>query len=112
MKTSILILHLFDRSPSRIDSVTNSNINNRLRRTLASRSMSAEVFRSPIDTVNTGNTKKSTSGQTSDENISIAQSQIKLMPILEGGENEDKLTEASTTRRNLPTTTIAWTPTE
>lgn len=76
--------------------------------------MSAEVFRSSIDTVsNAPSTKKPTSGQTSDENASIGQSQIKLMPILEGGENEDKLSDPSTTRKNIPTTTtIAWTPTE
>lgn len=83
-----------------------------MRRTLASRSMSAEVFRSSIDTVSTGSTKKSTGDQTSAENVSIAQSQIKLMPILEGGESDDKLIEASTTRRNLPTTTLDWTPSE
>ena len=46
------------------------------------------------------------------------QSQIKLMPILEGGENEDKLMEQSTmtTRMNIPatirTTTLDWTPME
>ncbi len=44
----------FDRSPTRNDSINNNNINNRLRRTLASRSMSAEVFRSSIDTGNSG----------------------------------------------------------
>ena len=32
--------------------INHNNVNNRLRRTLASRSMSAEVFHSPIDTGN------------------------------------------------------------
>lgn len=38
------------------------------------------------------------------------------MPILEGGENEDKLIEQTTTRMNIPstmtTTTLDWTPAE
>ena len=39
------------RSPTRHDEViSHSNVNNRLRRTLASRSMSAEVFHSSSDT--------------------------------------------------------------
>ncbi|CAF1253311.1 unnamed protein product [Rotaria sordida] len=131
------------RSPTRNDSISNNNINNRLRRTLALRSMSAEVFRSSIDTGNSGsysriintndsrdlnkiNTtstnislmKKSSNGQNLDDISSTGQSQIKLMPILEGGENEDKLIEQSTTRINtnistmINTTTIDWTPAE
>jgi hypothetical protein len=36
------------------------------------------------------------------------------MPILEGGENEDKLIEQPTIRINIPSTiqTIHWTPVE
>ncbi len=60
--------------------------------------------------------KKSSNGQNLDEISSTGQSQIKLMPILEGGENEDKLIEQSVTRINIPstitTTTLDWTPTE
>ncbi|CAF1094426.1 unnamed protein product [Adineta steineri] len=127
------------RSPSRNDS-TNNNINsNRLRRTLASRSMSAEVFRSSIDTINNNacnsriinmtdsrdlnkiNTtlanislvKKSSNNQNLDDISSTGQSQIKLMPILESGENEDKSIEQSTTVRmntTIPSTIINWTP--
>jgi len=48
------IILSFYRSPTRTDSINSNSINNRLRRTLASRSMSAEVFRSSIDTVNSG----------------------------------------------------------
>jgi hypothetical protein len=50
----IFFYHFFSRSPTRNDSINNNNINNRLRRTLASRSMSAEVFRSSIDIGNSG----------------------------------------------------------
>jgi len=50
----IFLSFLFSRSPTRTDSINSNSINNRLRRTLASRSMSAEVFRSSIDTVNSG----------------------------------------------------------
>ena len=43
-------------------------------------------------------------------------SQIKLMPILESGENEDKLTEKqqqqSQFNKGFSLTTIDWTPTE
>jgi hypothetical protein len=60
--------------------------------------------------------KKSSNGQNLDEISSIGQSQIKLMPILEGRENEDKLIEQSTTRMNITstitTTTLDWTPVE
>ncbi len=43
---------LFCRSPTRTDTIiTNNSVSNRLRRTLASRSMSAEVFHSSHDTV-------------------------------------------------------------
>jgi hypothetical protein len=52
--------------------------------------------------------KKSSNGQNLDEISSTGQSQIKLMPILEGGENEDKLNIPST----INTTTIDWTPVE
>jgi len=91
--------------------------------------MSAEVFRSSIDTGNSGSrdlnkmnttstnaslVKKSSNGQNLDEISSTGQTQIKLMPILEGGENEDKLIEQSTTRINIPSTikTLDWTPVE
>ncbi|CAF1165064.1 unnamed protein product [Adineta steineri] len=127
------------RSPSRNDS-TNNNINsNRLRRTLASRSMSAEVFRSSIDTINNNAcnsriinmtdsrdlnkinatlanislVKKSSNNQNLDDISSTGQSQIKLMPILESGENEDKSIEQPTTVRmntTIPSTIINWTP--
>jgi hypothetical protein len=60
--------------------------------------------------------KKSSNGQNLDEIPSTGQTQIKLMPILEGGESEDKLIEQSITRINIPstikTTTIHWTPVE
>jgi len=60
--------------------------------------------------------KKSNNGQNLDEISSTGQSQIKLMPILEGGENEDKLIEQSTSLIHIPstinTTTIDWTPVE
>ena len=63
--------------------------------------------------------KKSSNGQNLDENLSAGQTQVKLMPILEGGESEDKAIEQSTIRMNtnIPsiintTTTIDWTPTE
>ncbi|UJR21655.1 hypothetical protein I4U23_024732 [Adineta vaga] len=119
------------RSPSRNDTITNNNINNRLRRTLASRSMSAEVFRSSSDTGSSGSTlrdvnkvttistnvslvKKSSNGQNLDDTSSSGQSQIKLMPIMEGGESEDKSTEQTTTTirmsTNVPSTIINWTP--
>ncbi len=55
--------------------------------------------------------KKSSNGQNLDETSTTGQSQIKLLPILEGGESEDKSIEQSATR-NISTTTIAWTPTE
>lgn len=88
--------------------------------------MSAEVFRtSSIDTLNMGNTtktstaltnvsltKKPSNGASLDEGSSTGQSQIKLMPILESGENEDKLLEQSASRMNISATTIAWTPLE
>jgi len=54
LKLIVFIILSFYRSPTRTDSINNNSINNRLRRTLASRSMSAEVFRSSIDTVNSG----------------------------------------------------------
>jgi hypothetical protein len=58
--------------------------------------------------------KKSSNGQHLDEISSTGPSQIKLMPILEGGENEDKLIEQPTIRINIPSTiqTIHWTPVE
>jgi len=60
--------------------------------------------------------KKSSDGHNLDETSQTGQSQIKLMPILEGGENEDKLIEQQPTRVNkeisLTTTTLDWTPTE
>lgn len=60
--------------------------------------------------------KKSSNGLNLDETSQTGQSQIKLMPILEGGENEDKLTESQQTRfpkeMSFITTTISWTPTE
>jgi len=69
-----------------------------------------------LNKTNVSLVKKSSNDQNVDENASTGQSQIKLMPILEGGENEDKLIEQSTTRVNIPstitTTTIDWTPTE
>jgi len=69
-----------------------------------------------LNKTNVSLVKKSSNDQNLDENESTGQSQIKLMPILEGGENEDKLIEQSTTGVNIPstitTTTIDWTPTE
>ena len=60
--------------------------------------------------------KKSSNGSNVDETSQTGQSQIKLMPILEGGENEDKSTESTQNRVrkeiSLGTTTIDWTPTE
>ncbi|CAF2071055.1 unnamed protein product [Rotaria magnacalcarata] len=114
------------RSPTRNDSTNNSNdVTNRLRRTFALRSMSAEVFRSSIDTgcsritstnelrdsnkTTTTSTnilliKKSSNGQNLDDGLSTGQSQVKLMPILESAENEDKIM--------MTTTTLDWTPAE
>ncbi|CAF3914706.1 unnamed protein product [Rotaria sp. Silwood1] len=124
------------RSPTRNDTIiSNHNVNNKLRRTLVSRSMSAEVFHSSIDIgyngitskndlrdlnkTNTALIKKSSNGHNLDETLQTGQSQIKLMPILEGGENEDKFNEQQQqqqTRSNkeisLTTTTLDWTPTE
>lgn len=60
--------------------------------------------------------KKSSNGSNPDETSQTGQSQIKLMPILEGGESEDKSTEFTQSRlpkeMSLTTTTIDWTPTE
>jgi hypothetical protein len=116
------------RSPTRNDIViTNNNVSSRLRRTLASRSMSAEVFHTSNDLstwkndsrdsnkTNASLIKKSSNGLNLDETSQTGQSQIKLMPILEGGENEDKLTEKQTRfpkEISLTTTTLDWTPTE
>ncbi|CAF3039685.1 unnamed protein product [Rotaria sp. Silwood2] len=123
------------RSPTGNDTIINNhNVNNRLRRTLASRSMSAEVFHSSIDTGYNGITlkndlrdsnktntssliKKSSNGHILDETLQTGQSQIKLMPILEGGENEDKSNEQQQQTRSikeisLKTTTLDWTPNE
>ncbi|UJR27515.1 hypothetical protein I4U23_008799 [Adineta vaga] len=117
------------RSPSRTDNIINtSNVNNRLRRTLASRSMSAGVFHSSTDhgsfwkndsrephktTTNTSLIKKSSNGIVIDDTIQTNQSQIKLMPIIEGGEMEDKISELPTPLNkviSLRTTTLDWTP--
>jgi hypothetical protein len=59
--------------------------------------------------------KKSSNGQNLDDSSSTGQSQIKLMPIMESGENEDKSIEQSATNRintNISSTIINWTPTE
>ena len=59
--------------------------------------------------------KKSSNGLNLEETLQTGQSQIKLMPILEGGENEDKSVEQQTRlpkEMSLKTTTIDWTPTE
>lgn len=60
--------------------------------------------------------KKPSNGQSLDDSSSLAQAQAKLMPILEGGENDDKLVEQPTagTRltTTLPSTIIDWTPSE
>ncbi len=65
---------------------------------------------------NTSLIKKSSNEHNLDETSQTGQSQIKLMPILEGGENEDKLNEQQSIRLNkeisLRTTTLDWTPTE
>ncbi|CAF0808090.1 unnamed protein product [Adineta steineri] len=121
------------RSPTRHDNITSiNNVNNRLRRTLASRSMSAEVFHSSHDTgssfilnslrdlqkttatTNTSLIKKSSNERNLDETSQINQSQIKLMPILEGGENEDKSLEQTRFNKDksFKTTTLDWTPAE
>ncbi len=52
----IFISYSFSRSPTRNDNIISNG--NRLRRTLASRSMSAEVFHSSIDTGNSGSVWK------------------------------------------------------
>jgi len=50
-KIYLYIARFFSRSPTRNDTILcNSTISNRLRRTLGSRSMSAEVFHSSMDT--------------------------------------------------------------
>jgi hypothetical protein len=59
--------------------------------------------------------KKSSNGQNLDDSSSTGQSQIKLMPIMESGENEDKSIEQPATNRintNISSTIINWTPTE
>jgi len=111
------------RSPTRNDTIiSNNNISNRLRRTLASRSMSAEVFHSSNDTGNNVSVWKNEPNKNNTSSIKKSShgldeiSQIKLMPILESGENDDKLIEQQPTRFNkeisLTTTTLDWTPTE
>ena len=139
------------RSPSRNDGTINhSNVNTRLRRTLASRSMSAEVFHSSIDmgsqvsawknewvrshlkrkpsdllehthrardsTKSTATTpsaslnKKSSSGSINPDDASQAgHIQMKLLPIMEGGENDDQQNRKDA---SIKATTISWTPTE
>jgi len=109
------------RSPNRTDvSTSNTNVNNRLRRTLASRSMSAEVFHSSTDTGyhssiwrndsrDSNKTNNSTLPKKSEEQL-----QVKLMTISESGENEDKTAEQSTISQlnkdlTLTTTTLDWT---
>ena len=60
-------------------------------------------------------TKKSSNGTATDEPISANQAHIKLMPILEGGETEDKLSELPIRPNkgiSLTTTTLDWTPNE
>ncbi|CAF1934565.1 unnamed protein product [Rotaria magnacalcarata] len=123
------------RSPTSNDSAINTrNVNNRSCRTFASRSMSAGVFHSSMDsgssvsawktdtrdsntaatTTTTSLIKKSSNGLILDETSQAGQSQVKLMPILESGENEDKLNEQQPTRINqkisFKTTTLDWTP--
>ena len=56
--------------------------------------------------------KKSSNGVNLDETSQANQAQMKLMPILEGGENEDKLMEQPTRFPKKMLTTIDWTPTE
>jgi hypothetical protein len=64
----------------------------------------------------TTSTKKSGNGLPLDETSQTGQSQMKLMPIWEGGENEDKLIEQQQIRFkkeiSFTTTTLDWTPTE
>jgi hypothetical protein len=65
------------------------------------------------NTTTTSLIKKSSNGLNLDETLQAGQSQIKLMPILEGGENEDKLIEQQTRfNKGISLTTIDWTPTE
>ncbi|CAF4353277.1 unnamed protein product, partial [Rotaria magnacalcarata] len=65
-------------------------------------------------TTTTSLIKKSSNGLILDETSQAGQSQVKLMPILESGENEDKLNEQQPTRINqkisFKTTTLDWTP--
>ena len=57
--------------------------------------------------------KKSSNDLNLDETTPSGQSQIKLMPILEGGESEDKSIEQPRLNTEISlTTTIHWTPTE
>jgi hypothetical protein len=62
--------------------------------------------------------KKSSNGLTLDENAQTSQSQMKLMPILESGENEDKSNQQQQQQTRfskdsgLMTTTFDWTPME
>ncbi|CAM4989280.1 unnamed protein product, partial [Rotaria socialis] len=60
--------------------------------------------------------KSVSNGLILDETSQAGQSQVKLMPILESGENEDKLNEQQPTRINqkisFKTTTLDWTPNE
>lgn len=66
-------------------------------------------------TTSTSLAKKSSNGITLDEASQINTSQIKLMPIMEGGEADDKLAELPhrlNKELSLTTTTLDWTPTE
>ncbi len=59
--------------------------------------------------------KKSSNGLNLEETSQTGQSQIKLMPILESGENDDKSTEQQTRlpkEMSFRTTTLDWTPNE
>ncbi|CAF0804572.1 unnamed protein product [Adineta ricciae] len=115
------------RSPTRNENIIDtSNVNQRFSRTFASRSMSAGVVHHSTDhgsfwkndsrdATKTSLTKKSSNGTATDEPTSTNQAQIKLMPILEGGETEDKLSELPTRPNkgiSLTTTTLDWTPNE
>ena len=59
--------------------------------------------------------KNPSNGHSLEETPQTGQAQVKLMPILEGGENEDKVNEQPTRlpkEMSLTTTTLEWTPNE
>ena len=71
---------------------------------------SRDLTKSTASSTNTGLNKKSSTGEISfDENSATSHGQMKLLPILEGGETDDQQNRKET---SMKTTTISWTPME